>query len=29
VKLQYSVGDKSGADPEGDQLFAAQITLRF
>lgn len=29
IKLQYSIGDKSGADPEGDQLFAAQITLRF
>ena len=29
VKLQYSVGDKSGADPEGDHLFVAQITLRF
>ena len=29
VKLQYSVGDKSGADSEGDHVFAAQITLRF
>lgn len=28
-KIQYSVGDKSGRDPEGDHLFAAQLTLRF
>jgi hypothetical protein len=28
-KLQYSVGDKSGNDPEGDHLFAAQVTVRF
>lgn len=29
LKLQYSYGDKAGADPEGDHLLAAQVTLKF
>ncbi len=29
AKLQYSLGDKSGKDREGDQLLAAQVTVRF
>lgn len=29
AKLQYSLGDKQGADQEGDHLLAAQVTLRF
>ena len=29
LKLQYSVGDKRGADPEGDHLLAAEMTVKF
>lgn len=29
LKLQYSIGDKTGNDPEGDHLLAAQATIRF
>lgn len=29
AKLQYSVGDKNGADVEGDHLLATQLTVRF
>ena len=29
LKLQYSVGDKLGDDPEGNHLGALQFTLRF
>lgn len=29
AKIQYSVGDKAGADAEGGQLLATQLTIRF
>jgi hypothetical protein len=29
LKLQYSVGDKAGNDPEGDHLLAAEVTVKF
>ena len=29
AKIQYSIGDKAGDDPEGDQLLATQLTVRF
>lgn len=29
AKIQYSIGDKSGRDAEGDQLLATQLTIRF
>ena len=29
AKIQYSIGDRKGDDPEGDQLLATQLTVRF
>lgn len=29
AKIQYSHGDQSGDDPEGDRLLATQLTIRF
>lgn len=29
AKLQYSYSQRSGEDPEGDHLFATQLTVRF